>query len=288
MQRQVRVVAAVALVVLVLAIVRTARAGDPSPSPAITQARIVNVTSDSAPGWLPTTDQARAASEAALAYLAARDAGRTEVAYAMLEDGNRALQPFAAFSRDLTAFSRFANIDRDCGYLVVYQPPAGGPFRVAHEEVNFMTNADAATIERQKSKAAMEAAWSQLSTLCPNSRGKSAHLPRAAPRAGGFHRLPDCCCSPDRPALAAWCHLQNRKRWTIATDDASHTIWVFASEGQPAYPAAIKRQFVGDGHGGTSLNMSVLCEASKADCDNLVRTFEALDARVAAEPRDGR
>src|ERR1019366_8548563 len=80
----------------------------PSPSPAAAQARVVNVTSDSAPGWLPSTDQARAAGEAALAYLAAKDAGRAQAAYAMLEDSNRALQSFADFSRDLAAFNNQA------------------------------------------------------------------------------------------------------------------------------------------------------------------------------------
>jgi hypothetical protein len=325
MQRQVQAVAAATLIVLVMASVRPARADEPSPLPTVAQARIVNVTSDSAPGWLPSTDQARVASEAALAYLAAKDAGRAEAAYAMLEDGDRALQPFAEFSRDLATFnkragavaerrivtvtwtkdsaqapkpgvyaaidliSRFANIDRDCGYLVVYQPPAGGPFRVSREEANFMTNGDAATIERQQSRAAMEAAWSQLSMRCPNYSGESPPTSSAPlPEQAGSFGYPTVAAAlidlRSRPGVA----FRTENGWTIATDDASHTIWVFASEGQPAYPAAIKRQFVGDGHGGTSLDMSVLCEASKADCDNLVRTFEALNARMTAELRGGK
>jgi hypothetical protein len=106
MQRQVRTAAI--LIVLVMSSVGPARAGDPSPSPTVAEARIVNVTPDSARGWLPSTDQAREATEAAVAYLAAKDAGRAEAAYAMLEDGNRALQPFAEFSRDLAIFNKRA------------------------------------------------------------------------------------------------------------------------------------------------------------------------------------
>jgi len=310
-------------------------AGDPSPAPAAPATRIVNVTSDSAPGWVPSTDQTRAATEAALAYLAAKDAGHAEAAYAMLEDGNRALVSFADFSRNLASFnkqagavrerrivtltwtkdpaqgpklgvyaaidivSRFADIDRDCGYLVVYQPPTGGAFRVMREEENVMSNADAAVIERQGSQAAVEAAWSQASARCPNYPGY-ALSGLSAPAADGTPLTP---LPEQRDAsigyatvAAALADLRTRSNvtfrtehgYTIATDEASHTIWVFTSEGQPAYPAAIKRQFVTNIEGGVSVELSVHCEASKAACDDLVRTFEALDARAAAELRGER
>ncbi len=333
MQCQAQVVAAATLMLLASASALPARADDPSPPPAA-PARIVNITSDSAPGWLPSTDQARAATEAALAYLAAKDAGRAAAAYAMLEDGNRALQSFADFARALADFnaragavterrivtvtwtkdpaqapkpgvyaaidivSRFANIDRDCGYVVVYQPPAGGAFRVAREEENLMTNADATVIERQHSEAGVEAAWSQLSARCPNYPGY-AFSDLSAPVAGGAAPTP-LVEQPNSTGYAtvaaALSDLHSRRNvafrtqggYTIATDDAANTIWVFTSEGQPAYPAAIKREFVTASQGGTSVEMSVLCEASKSACDDLVRTFEALDARMAAELRGGR
>jgi hypothetical protein len=324
MQCQVRTAAVGALLVLAVASGRPARADDPPPSPGA-EARIVNVTSDSAPGWLPSKDQAGAASKAVLDYLAARDAGHADAAYAMLEDGDKALQPFADFSRDLANFNaragavaerrittvtwtkdpaqapkpgvyaaidivgRFENIDRYCGYVIVYQSPAGGPFRVSREEANFMTNADAAAIERQKSRSAMEAAWSQLSARCPNYPGEGPP-PSSSPLAEqadsiGYPTVAAALTDlRSRPGVT----FKTENGWTIATDDASHTIWVFASEGQPAYPAAIKRQIVDDGQGGASLEMSVLCEASKEDCDNLVRTFEALNARMTAALHSGK
>lgn len=64
--------------------------------------------------------------------------------------------------------------------------------------------------------------------------------------------------------------------WLIATDEADFTIWSFAPAGYPAYPAMVKRHVVPDGSG-SSVVMSVHCEASKTDCDDLVRTFALMN-----------
>ena len=151
-----------------------------------------------------------------------------------------------------------------------------------------MTNADAATMERQQSKAAVNSAWSQLSANCPNYPGESptesAPLAEQANTSFGYPTVAAALNDlSTRPSVV----FTNENGWTIAKDSASPTIWVFASEGQPAYPAAIKREFVKDSNGGTTLEMNVLCEASKADCDQLVRTFKALNARMTAELRAG-
>ncbi len=152
-----------------------------------------------------------------------------------------------------------------------------------------MTNADAATIARQHSQKVMEADWSQLSARCPNYPGEtppdsSTPLPEQADAIGYPTVAAALTGLRSKPGVT----FKAENGWTVATDAAAHTIWVFTSEGQPAYPAAIKRQIVEDGQGGSTLEMSVLCEASKADCDNLVRTFQALNARMTAELRGGR
>jgi len=64
--------------------------------------------------------------------------------------------------------------------------------------------------------------------------------------------------------------------WLIATNEAAKTIWSFAPEGYPAYPAVVKRQAVPQA-GGSIIQMNVLCEASKRACDNLVRTFAEMN-----------
>lgn len=64
--------------------------------------------------------------------------------------------------------------------------------------------------------------------------------------------------------------------WTIATDESALTIWSFAPEGYPAYPAVVMRQAVPRGQQSTIV-MKVLCGASKSECDDLVRTFAAMN-----------
>ena len=74
--------------------------------------------------------------------------------------------------------------------------------------------------------------------------------------------------------------------WTIATDRANYTIWSFAPPTDPAYPAVVKRQVMHEGSQ-SSIHMSVQCEASKAACDDLVRTFTQMtnDAASAIQPQ---
>lgn len=65
--------------------------------------------------------------------------------------------------------------------------------------------------------------------------------------------------------------------WLIATDKAALTIWSFAPEGYPAYPAVVKRQAIPRGDNASTIEISVLCEASKEACDALVRTFAEMN-----------
>ena len=64
--------------------------------------------------------------------------------------------------------------------------------------------------------------------------------------------------------------------WTIATDRENLAIWSFAPAQYPAYPAVVRRRAVP--HGAHSMmEMSVLCEAEKKVCDDLVRTFSEMN-----------
>lgn len=62
-------------------------------------------------------------------------------------------------------------------------------------------------------------------------------------------------------------------------DGASVTLWSFAPAGHPAFPAVAKRQ-LSSVSGKTVLSMSIACEAEKAPCDALVRSFERLNAQM--------
>jgi hypothetical protein len=60
--------------------------------------------------------------------------------------------------------------------------------------------------------------------------------------------------------------------WTVVTDEAHLTVWSFAPQSDPSYPAVVKRMVISTGSG-SKVTMDVLCEADKASCDNLVREF---------------
>jgi hypothetical protein len=60
--------------------------------------------------------------------------------------------------------------------------------------------------------------------------------------------------------------------WTIVTDEVHLTVWSFAPRTDPSYPAVVKRMVTSTG-GGSKVTMSVLCEANKAACSNLIREF---------------
>jgi hypothetical protein len=67
-----------------------------------------------------------------------------------------------------------------------------------------------------------------------------------------------------------------QRGWLIATDKPDLTIWSFSPKGYAAYPAVVKRQVMQIGPNVT-VKMSVLCEAGKQDCDDLVRTFVSMN-----------
>jgi len=277
--------------------------------------RQISVTSDSARGWLPTVAQVEQARKATEEYFAAKDAGRTAEAYAFLAEINRSHQPFAEFAEEVRTFnlqagpvkerrvaavtwtkdpaqapmpgvyaaldivSQFTNIDRHCGYLVIYQSPSGGDFQVMREESNFMLNASAATIEKEQSRAGVDAAWSRLSANCPNYQpaDSAPPLPEQSSSVGYSTVGAALRALKSRPGV----QFATQAGWTIATDEAAKTIWSFAPASDPAYPAVVKREVVQTGTV-IEMKMSVLCGASKPACDNLVRQFEQLNAQMKA------
>lgn len=306
---------------------RDAHGADPIAQPAIAP-RVINVTSDSQPGWLPSEALERQARKAALDYLAAMDNGHYAEAYALLADLNRKDQPFDAFAHRLRDFnaragavkerrvttvtwtkdpahapapgvyvaldliSRFANVDRHCGYLVLYQAPTGGDFAVMREEDDFLDNDAAAKIAKQHSQADVETTWAQVSANCPGyAQAVSVGL---APTPGPLAEVSASPVGyPTVDAALADLHskpgvvFSTKDGWTVATDKTALTFWSFPPPGHPAYPAAVKRTVVSRA-GGTFIDMKILCGASKAACDDLVRSFEQLNAQMSANLRAGR
>jgi hypothetical protein len=73
-----------------------------------------------------------------------------------------------------------------------------------------------------------------------------------------------------------------RNGWTVATDDGGSTLWSFPPPGHPAYPSAVKRRIVQTADGGWSIGMAVQCGGTKQACDDLVRSFQQLNAAMRA------
>ena len=164
----------------------------------------INITSDSAPGWLPSAGQRQEVLKAANDFYSSLDHAQFERAYGMMAELNRRSVPVQEFSRRNREFqersgplkqrnflkvtwtkdpaaapfpgvyaaidvaSYFANVDRHCGYIVLYQKSADGRFEVMRQESNFIDNATAQNIERQRSRAALDTIWAKLAANCPN------------------------------------------------------------------------------------------------------------------------
>jgi len=78
--------------------------------------------------------------------------------------------------------------------------------------------------------------------------------------------------------------ISQRGGWTIISDPGLSTLWSFTPTGHPAYPSAVKRSVTTRG-GATYIDMKVLCEASKAACDQLVVDFQQLNQKMLGNVR---
>jgi hypothetical protein len=164
----------------------------------------INITSDSAKGWLPSASLEQEAIKAAGDYFSLLDNEQYERAYGMMAEINRRGAPFPQYIRQNQEFheksgplkrrdvlkitwtkdptaapfpgvyaaidvaSQFGNVDRHCGYIVLYQKPTGGSFEVMRQESNFIDNVTAQKIERQQSRAALDTTWAKLAANCPH------------------------------------------------------------------------------------------------------------------------
>lgn len=68
--------------------------------------------------------------------------------------------------------------------------------------------------------------------------------------------------------------------WVVVVDTKNMTVWSFAPTSYPAYPSVVKRAARQRPDGGSEVVMSVLCEATKEACDQLVREFDTMNKRL--------
>lgn len=197
-----RLMAWIAVLILTVAGARTSAAETFNLSPQI--AAETNVSADSPQGWKPTADQRQRAMKILKAFFDAIEGQRFAEAYRLLTDGNKKMQSLAQFNEQNEKFraltgqivsrrilkitwtkdsprapiqgtyaavdfsAKFAGVDRNCGYVILYQPPTGGDFTVTRYENNYLDNATARKVEEQRSKAEVDRVWATLSRQCPN------------------------------------------------------------------------------------------------------------------------
>ena len=166
--------------------------------------REINITSDSAPGWVPSLALEQAVLRATQDYFDAIEAGDPARAYAMLTPERRKTMMLSTFfeqarrQRDaagalrdrrilrltwtkdpagalmpgiyaaIDLASRHARVDRECGYLIWHQRSEGGPFKLMRVESNQIDNVTAERIVGQKGQAELDRIWAGLSATCPN------------------------------------------------------------------------------------------------------------------------
>jgi hypothetical protein len=127
------------------------------------------------------------------------------------------------------------------------------------------------------------AQWSSLClTLCLMGSAEAQELPPGP--------LPETAASDIgyRTVAEALVSVKARKNvtvstvrdWTIIVDAINKEVWSFAPPSYPAYPAVVRRSVRPRPEGGSEIHMSVLCEAAKEPCDNLVREFDAMNKRI--------
>jgi hypothetical protein len=199
---------------LALALAVVSIAAEPAPPTSVVETmrlpevpagpRQVNITTGSAPGWVPSEAVEEQAYEAARTYFRAVDSGDLNGAYAMLTPGLQAMLPQAQFKSNQASFkadagtvklrqvikltwthsptgglpegsyaaidlaSRFKKVDRCCGYIILFQATPAQAFQIAREEKNFISNTAAAGIVKSQSLEALDSMWRALSQNCPN------------------------------------------------------------------------------------------------------------------------
>jgi hypothetical protein len=153
---------------------------------------------------MPSAEQRTQVPKTATEFLAALDSGQYQKAYGLMTEGQRAQESFDRFSKRVAEFnaeagavkerrilkvtwtkdpakapapgvyaavdlgSRFDNIDRHCGYIVLYQSSASAPFLIVRQEDNYITNEHARQIAMKQSPQAVDEIWRGLSKNCPN------------------------------------------------------------------------------------------------------------------------
>ena len=169
-----------------------------------TNPRVINVTTDSAPDWIPSEELEAEALSTLDRYFGAIDKGDDLSMWNLSTDGLKSLTTFAEFRSNGKAMrgnlgrveklsvlkitwtkdsarapakgiyaaidisGRFSKTKRHCGFVILFKANPSDPFGIARIENNYFTDKDAKKIAKDQSPAEVERLWSRVSSNCPN------------------------------------------------------------------------------------------------------------------------
>ena len=166
--------------------------------------RVINVTTDSAPGWLPSEALEAEADKMLKSYFRTFDMGNDRGLWELTDEGFKTITTFAAFqagniktranlgrlkkldvlkvtwTKDPAEAPRpgiyvaidfagqFTRAKRQCGYVVLFKATENDPFHLGRIENTYLTDAVAKQIAKGKSPAEVDRVWSLAAANCPN------------------------------------------------------------------------------------------------------------------------
>ena len=169
-----------------------------------TKPRVINITTDSAPDWIPSEELEAEALSTLDRYFGAFDKGDDLSMWNLSTDGLKSLTTFAEFRSNGKAMrgnlgrveklsvlkitwtkdsarapakgiyaaidisGRFSKTKRHCGFVILFKANPSDPFGIARIENNYFTDKDAKKIAKDQSPAEVERLWSRVSSNCPN------------------------------------------------------------------------------------------------------------------------
>lgn len=269
--------------------------------------REVNITRGSTPGWIPSEALEAEALATLLRFNDLVETGDYDAAYAIIGAGLQAKYPLERFREDrkeaaadrgalvsrdfikltwtkdspdvpypgtfvaVDARAAFAKAERSCGYTILHQAPGADGFTITRFEENVMGNANFAQIAARHSELQALLVWRMIARNCPN------YVPEPLPDtlAEGIEYG---SVAEARAAVSAREEIETKTEngWTVIAHRPSYSVWSFAPEGAPTFPAVIKRWVEPAGETGSRAMMAMRCEAEKRACDAL---FEEMARR---------
>ncbi|MGH8105219.1 MAG: DUF4019 domain-containing protein [Arenimonas sp.] len=236
--------------------------------------------------YTPSAEDMEAIDQKTEAYFAAVEAGNYKFAYAMQTPEMKMLADYEQWSefKKKTAADLGGLLSRTKTKVTWYKDPQNAPAPGLYVAVDFVSKYQNADFHSGY------VVWYRLNETSEfkltrheaayTLKNKNAEEPRPLQESKstdiGYKSVEEA-----RAALKSDPEntVQTESGWMIIRQPKANAMWSFTPVGHPSYPSVVKR-FPVEKDGEIVLNMSVICEAKKTACDQLVRDFQELNAQM--------